>query len=123
MADRRKLLIATVAATVAATWPASAGPAEIAGTVTLAGGGAVPAGVVVVYAEDPAARQRLAETRIASEGRARSIPFALPVPATMPPGLRAVARLERANGWLVARASAPIAVDAPLRLVLAIVAY
>jgi hypothetical protein len=50
------------------------------------------------------------QTRIESDGGSKTIAFSLSPPAssTASPTLQIVARLERADGWLVARGSAQI---------------
>lgn len=108
--DRRTVLVtAGAAAVAAAAGPVAAQPKEVRGTVTSGDGSAIPAGRLVLTLEDPAvadtAGRRVAEARLDSDGTARAIPYALPCPADAA-ALRLVARLERADGWLLARGSA-----------------
>lgn len=127
--DRRTVLkTAGAAALAAAAGPAAAQTAELRGTVTFEGGAAVPEGHLDVYLEDPAlpdaAARRLAGTRLDSDGTAKAIAFTLPAPsAAASPTLRIVARLERADGWLIARGSAPTAAGAPVAVRLNVVTY
>jgi uncharacterized lipoprotein YbaY len=123
--DRRAVLAAAgAAALVAATGSAAAQPTDIEGAVTFAGGAVVPEGQLGVYLEDPAIQdrtaRRIAKTRIESDGGSRSIGFSLVMPAdtAVSPALRIVARLERADGWLLARGSAPFRADAPVAVTL-----
>ena len=82
-----------------------------------------------IYLEDTAiedkARRRAAKTRIESDGGSKAIEFALSAPAsaTASPTLRIVARLERADGWLVARGSAQVEGGATVEVTLNAVMY
>lgn len=122
--DRRTVLMtAGAAAVAAAAGPVAAQSTDIRGAVAFEGGGAIPAGHLEVYLEDPAvedgARRRLAETSVESEGGARTIDFSLRHTGSSPaPALRIVARLERADGWLVARGSARAEAGSPVRVTL-----
>ena len=135
MADRRTVLMAAGAAAVAATTRAAAAqstdiPApDIHGAVTFVGGKAIPEGHLEIYLEDPAiqdsARRRAAKTSLKSEGGSKTIEFSLPLPAssTASPTLQVVARLERADGWLVARGSAQLEAGLPVHVTLKAVTY
>ena len=110
--NRRTLMIGT--AVVAATSvSAMAQPTEIRGVIVFEGGLAIPKGSIEVILEDPAipdsAQRSIATTEIDSGGRDRTLPFSLPVPddVTVSPAMQLVARLERADGWLLARGSTP----------------
>jgi uncharacterized lipoprotein YbaY len=127
---RRAVLVTAGAAVLAvATGAAAAQSTDIQGTVTFAGGTAVPEGQLAVYLEDPAIQnspaRRIAKTRIDSDGGSRSITFSLSWPAgtAAAPTLRIVARLERADGWLLARGSAPFRTDAPVTVTLKAAMY
>ena len=126
---RTVLLTAGVAALAASAGPGAAQSTDIRGTVAFAGGGAIPAGRLAIYLEDPAiedgARRRVAETRVDSDGGARTLAFSLPRPASSAasPMLRIVARLERADGWLLARGSARFAAGSPVDVTLDEVMY
>ena len=130
MTDRRTVLMAAgVAAVAAATGAASAQSTDIRGAVTFVGGKAIPEGQLEIYLEDPAiqdsARRRAAKTSLKSEGGSKTIEFSLPLPAsaTASPTLQVVARLERADGWLVARGSAQFAAGLPVHVTLKAVTY
>lgn len=126
--DRRTVLTAGAAAVAAAAWPAAAQSTEIRGAVTFEGGTAIPEGRLEIYLEDPAMTdsvRRTASREIESDGGSETIAFSLP-PVTAPasPTLRVVARLERADGWLVARGSATVeAGGSPITVTLNTVMY
>jgi uncharacterized lipoprotein YbaY len=128
--DRRTLLIAAGAAAVAAAaGTVAAQSTEIRGAVTFEGGAVIPKGHLEIYLEDLAiqdnARRRAAETRVKSDGGSKTIAFFLPLPAssTASPTLQIVARLERADGWLVARGSAQFKAGSPISVTLNTVMY
>ncbi|RVE91669.1 hypothetical protein [Sinorhizobium meliloti] len=127
--DRRTVLMTVGAAAVAAVaGPVAAQSPDIRGAVTFEGG-AVPEGHLEIYLEDPAiqdkARRRATETRIKSDGTSTSIAFSLspPVSVKASPTLRIVARLERADGWLVARGSTRFEAGSPVYVTLNAVMY
>lgn len=126
--DRRTVLVtAGAAAVAAAAGPAAAQSTVVRGAVTFEGGAAIPKGELVIYLEHPAtqgsARRRVAETRIESNGASEVIAFSLSS-STSPTGtLQIVARLERADGWLVARGSAPFDAGSSANVTLNTVAY
>lgn len=120
----RALLGAVVAAAAAA--PAAATADEIRGAVFARDGGAVPAGDLAITLEAAdAPRRPLAQTRGRSDGSARTVPFVLPQPsgAAAAGRLNVVVRLERADGWLLARGSAPLDADGKVRVALDPVMY
>ncbi|MGF9763161.1 hypothetical protein AAII07_49270 [Microvirga sp. 0TCS3.31] len=128
--DRRTVLLAAGAAAVAAAvGPVTAQPADIRGAVTFEGGAVIPEGFLEIYLEDSAirdkSRRRVTKTRVKSDGRIKSIAFSLSLPAsaTASPTLQIVARLERADGWLVARGSAQSAAASPVYVTLNAVVY
>ena len=127
--DRRTVLMtAGAAAVTAAAGPVAAQSPEIRGTVGFEGGAAIPEGRLAIYLEDPAieesAQRRLASTHIESDGRSRSLAFSLPGPASPSASTeRVVARLERADGWLLARGSAPLNAGSPVPVTLYAVTY
>ncbi|WP_201861846.1 hypothetical protein [Microvirga soli] len=128
-ARRTVLLTAGVAAFATSVGPVAAQPADIRGAITFEGGAVIPEGYVEVYLEDSAirdnARRRIAKTRIKSDGRSRTIAFNLPSPAsaTASSTLQIVARLERTDGWLVARGSEQLAAASPVSVTLNAVMY
>ena len=99
------------------------------GTITFEGGKAIPAGHLKIYLEDKAvddtALRRIAETSIDSDGGSQAIAFTLSPPASLTPSptLQIIARLERADGWLVARGSALFETGSPVTVVLNTVMY
>ena len=128
--DRRTLLVtAGAAAVAAAAGPVAAQTTNIRGEVTFEGGAVIPEGHIEVYLEDPAiqesTRRHAAKTSIESDGKSKAMAFSLspPASATASPTLRIVARLERADGWLVARGSAQIEAGSPVHVTLNTVMY
>ncbi|MCA1407299.1 twin-arginine translocation signal domain-containing protein [Ensifer sp. IC3342] len=128
--DRRTVLKTVGAAAVAAVaGPVAAQSTDIRGTVTFEGGAVIPKGRLEIYLEDPAiqdsARRRATETRIRSDGGSKTIAFSLSPPASSKasPTLRIVARLERADGWLMARGSTQIEAGSPVNVTLNAVMY
>ncbi len=119
--DRRTVLIAAgAAALAAATGTAVAQSTDIRGAVTFAGGALIPKGHIEIYLEDLAiqdsAQRRVAETRVKSDGEATTIDFSFSRPASLTalPTLQIVARLERGDGWLLARGSAQFEARSPV---------
>jgi uncharacterized lipoprotein YbaY len=122
--NRRAILLAGAAVLAVATGTAVAQSSDIRGAVTFAGGAAIPEGFIRIYLEDGAiqdsAQRRVAETRVTSDGGSKTIDFSMARPAgvTASPTLQIVARLERADGWLVARGSASLQPSMPVSLTL-----
>ena len=121
--SRRTVLLAAGAAIVTAT--VEAGKAEtsgLRGTVSFAGGAAIPKGVVTVYLEDAAAGDGAdldgATTTLESDGKSRRIGFALAATGTGSRSREVVAELERADGWLVARGSSGVDGQSAVEIVL-----
>lgn len=128
--DRRTVLATAGAAALAAAAGPSAGQTtEIRGAVSFEGGGAIPRGHLEIYLEDPAVRddasRRVGATSIESDGRTRSLNFTLSLATDSQASstLRIVARLERANGWLIARGSAPYETGSTTEVTLSEVMY
>lgn len=128
--DRRIVLLLAGAAAVAATSDlVAAYTIDIHGTVMFEGDAVIPEGYLEVYLDDPAlrddARRRASRTRFNSNGRSKTIAFSLPLPtsATTSPTLQIIARLERKDGWLVARGSARFEMGSPVNLTLHTVVY
>ncbi|MBQ0824509.1 hypothetical protein HPT29_023255 [Microvirga terrae] len=128
--DSRTLWMAAgVAAVAAAAGPAAAQSQEIRGAVTFEGGTVIPQGQLKIYLEDRSirdeARRRAAITRIQSDGKSTTLAFSLSAPATLPPSptLQIVARLERADGWLLARGSTPFESGPPVSVKLNAATY
>ena len=125
--DRRTVLMtAGVAAVAAAAGPVAAQSTDIRGAVTFEGGAVIPEGHLEIYLRhQDNARRRAAETRIKSDGKSKTIEFSLspPASATASPTQQIVARLERADGWLVARGSAQFEAGSPVYVTLNTVMY
>ena len=128
--DRRTILmVAGLAAVAAAARPAAAQSNEIRGAVTFEGGAGIPQGQLEIYLEDRAvrdeARRRAARTRLKSDGKSKSIAFSLSPSASLSPSrtVQIVARLERADGWLIARGSAQHEMGSPVHITLNAVMY
>lgn len=125
LADRRAVLLGVATAAVAMGAKADTGPATgVEVTVGFEGGGFVPPGQLAVYLDGPGgqegARPLAARTHSESEGGSREISVSLSLPARMdmssPPQI--VARLQRPDGWLLARGSAQLDGDAPVFITL-----
>lgn len=104
--------------------PADAQAAEISGTILFAGGTKIPEGRVEIFLEDPAGtgtgNARAALAQVESSGGDKAITFALQMPAEVRASapLQIVARLERADGWLLARGSAKVSAGDPVDITL-----
>ena len=107
----------------------SAQSTEIRGEVSFKGGLAIPEGHIGIYLEDPSeqdsTRRSIAETGVESDGKSTEIVFAIsrPESATVSPRLQIVVRLERADGWLIARGSARPGASSAVRVTLSKVIY
>jgi uncharacterized lipoprotein YbaY len=128
--DRRTLLMVAGAAAIAAIPGSVAAQSnDIRGAVTFEGGAVIPEGQLEVHLEDRAVRdevrRRTATTRLKSDGRSKTIAFSLSPPTGLAPSpaLQIVARLERADGWLVARGSAQFKEGSPISVTLNAVIY
>ena len=128
--DRRGVLVTVGAAAVAVVaGSVAAQSTDVRGAVTFESGVVIPEGHLEIYLEDPAVRdsaqRRRTETRIKSDGGAKTIVFSLPLPerSSASSALRIVARLERADGWLVARGSTQFKAGEPVNLTLNTVMY
>jgi hypothetical protein len=128
--DRRTVLVAAGAAAVAAAPGTVAAQAtDIQGAVVFESGADVPEGVLVIYLEDRAAKggvpRRRAEMRLQSDGKLKTVEFSVasPAAAIASPNLQIVARLERADGWLVARGSTTFKAGSPVKVTLSPVMY
>jgi uncharacterized lipoprotein YbaY len=127
--DRRTVLKLTGAAVLAVAARPAVASTNMNGTITFEGGKPIPEGILAITLEDPAATdeplRQVAETRIDSDGKSTSIAFALTPPAslTASAALQIVARLERADGWLLARGSAPFDPASPVTVALNTVMY
>lgn len=126
---RAALLAAAVAAIAVVSGPFAAHATDIRGAVTFEGGAVIPEGYVEVYLDDPAIQEkgqrRAVTTRIKSDGRSKAIAFSLSplASSSVSPALRIFARLERADGWLLARGSARFELGSPVDITLTTVMY
>lgn len=99
------------------------------GLMIYEGGKAIPEGQIVIYLEDPAsqAEKRIGGSQVSveSDGKSRQIPFSMawPKSSSASPTLRIVAHLQREDGWLLARGSAPVEVGQPVSITLNTVMY
>lgn len=123
--DRRTVLMAAgAAALAAATGTVAAQSTDIRGVVSFAGDAVIPKGHLEIYLEDLAihdsAQRRVAKTRVISDGGATTIDFSFSCPASLTPlpTLQIVARLEREDGWLLARGSAQFEARLPVFVIL-----
>jgi hypothetical protein len=128
--NRRTVLAAAAIAAVAATGgTAVAQSPDLRGAVTFADGKAIPEGEIEIYVEDPSvqesAQRRVAEMHVNSDGASKAIDFSLsqPTSAAGSPPLQIVARLTRADGWLIARGSVQASANAPANITLKQVMY
>lgn len=124
--DRRSLLrTAGATALTVAAGKSVAQATDIRGTITFAAGVPIPEGYLKVRLEDPAVRnraqRRLAEIRIKTRGADKLVSFMLPSPRTAidrTAKLEVVVRLEREDGWLIARGSDQFKAGAPANVTL-----
>lgn len=129
--SRRAALLAAgllATGTAALTNPVAAQSTDVSGTVKFAGDTVVPKGHIVIYVEGAAVPEGGAlavKTQLKSDGGAKAIPFSLSLPASVAasPIPLIVARLERADGWLLARGSARLKADRPVAITLNTVMY
>jgi hypothetical protein len=129
--SRRAALLAAgllAAGTTAFTQAAAAQSTDVSGTVKFQGDAVIPKGHLLIYLEDPAVRNAgalAAKTQLKSDGGTKAIGFSLPLPAsaTASSTLLVVARLERGDGWLLARGSAKLRAGTPVEITLNTVMY
>lgn len=102
---RRTLLITgtAAAALLLVGAPGTASSGDVHGTVTYAGGAVIPEGRLVIA---PDGDGPATAAQIPSDGKSTAIPFEMP--AGTASGGQIVARLERADGWLLARGTASV---------------
>lgn len=125
-ADRR-LVLATVVVVVVtmAAGTIAAQSHHIRGAVDYEGGAVIPEGQVKIFLEDPAIQNKAlnstAKTHVTSDGASKTLDFSLSLPASSAgssPTLQIVARLERMDGWLLARGSAKLSAGSPVHITL-----
>lgn len=121
---RRALLMTAGAAAVTS---AAAQSPELRGSITLKDGATIPEGHIEIHLEDSAiadkAQRRIAQTRIDSDGKSKSLEFSLSAAPSTSPTLRIVARLKRPGGHLLARGSAKFDPASPIHVTLNKVMY
>ncbi|MFV0383180.1 hypothetical protein [Paracoccus sp. (in: a-proteobacteria)] len=120
LTNRRSLLLA---AGLLAAGTASARSADLSGSVRLADGTVLPKGDIRIYLED-AAHNRAASAKVKSDGASKAVAFTLPLTADNAAApMQIVARLERSDGWLLARGSAKLEPESPIDITLYTVMY
>ncbi|SDQ13696.1 hypothetical protein [Pseudovibrio sp. Tun.PSC04-5.I4] len=127
LTNRRTVLLAAgllVTGTATGAEAIAVQSTDISGTVQFEDNAVIPKGHIKIYLKDPAiqanARELATKTQIKSAGKSKTIAFSfsLPASAIASPTLQVVARMEREDGWLLARGSAKIEVDAPVEITL-----
>lgn len=126
---RTTLLAAGTAAFAAFATPILAETTDIHGTIEYENGKAIPEGRIEVYVDEPAAegaaQRSAAQTSVESDGKSQQVAFVLPQPAALAASVptEVVARLEREDGWLLARGSARSGPDGNVSITLFTVMY
>ncbi len=123
-------MLAMAAAALLGPAAALAQSTEIHGEVVFEDGSAIPKGQIEIFLEDAAvqrdAQSRTAKTHIKSDGGSKMMVFSIlseddrDLSAST---LQVIARLERADGWMLARGSAKLEPDAAVRITLNRVMY
>lgn len=119
--DPRAIVFAAGMALAAAVTSTGCAAEDIRGTVAYEGGAVIPKGQIEITLDAAGEESaKPASARVASEGKSQTFDFLLPVPTG--PGTstnsRIVARLEREDGWLLARGSARISPGNPVQITL-----
>jgi hypothetical protein len=121
------MFVAGLAAFAAVAGPGSAQAADISGTVEFAGGAVIPEGGITLHLEIPEADalHEVPPLAVVSDGKAKAVDFSFAQSAgpDAAAGARIVARLEREDGWLLARGSAQVEPGTPVQIVLHTVMY
>ena len=128
LTDRRSaMFVAGLAAFAAVAGPGSAQAVDISGTVEFSGGAVIPKGGITIHLEVPEtdASHQPPALAVVSDGKAKAVDFSFAQSAgpDTAPGARIVARLEREDGWLLARGSAQVEPGTPVHIVLHTVMY
>ena len=128
---KRRTLMLGVGAVLMARQAHSEPSPDIQVTLTFEGGNQIPKGSIDIMLEDPAMADKTARQnmtwRVTSTGKDRKI--AVPVPVSSPAArtgsgtAQIVARMTRADGWLLARGSARFQADQPIEITLHQVMY
>jgi len=127
---RRSLILGASAAALAAfVHRGAAQPEAVRGVVIFANDGKIPKGGIELFLTDPARRgaeeHRIAQATLHSNGTAERIEFAFELPQPLPQSAtrQIVARLERPDGWLIARGRAKLRAGVPVFIRLDTVMY
>lgn len=127
LTHRRTILLAAATAAIAASAGADTPhPTQIEVAVTFEGGGTIPKGELVVYldgAVSGSAEDARANAQSDGGSRQMNVLISLPLPADGPLPRQVVARLQRADGWLIARGSTQVQAGAPATITLHTVMY
>ena len=128
---KRRTLMLGVGAVLMARQAHSEPSPDIQVILTFEGGNQIPKGSIDIMLEDPAMADKTARQnmtwRVTSTGKDRKI--AVPVPVSSPAArtgsgtAQIVARMTRADGWLLARGSARFQADQPIEITLHQVMY
>ncbi len=128
-ATGRRKVIMTLGVMALATIPGRGAtqPTVIPGSVAFEGGMNIPEGEIEIYFDDPSssdpADPDALSTRLRSDGNAKAIEFLLTVDTDVSGVREIIARLERNDGWLIARGSTVFELGAPVRIMLHTVMY
>ncbi|MGB3316056.1 MAG: hypothetical protein WBB85_16765 [Albidovulum sp.] len=119
-----KLIALGAAAAVVIAGSVAARSADMQGRVRFEGGAAIPAGHIAIYVEmvssTDAGLHQTEQARLESNGKSQAMDFSFPLPAGSDASAprRIIARLEREDGWLLARGSAVFDPDAVVNITL-----
>lgn len=130
LTGRRTLLLAAVSA-AAAVFAGAATPqsTETRVTIEYEGRALIPKGDIEIQLEPSDAlvnaAGRAATTHVPSDGKSKKVDLALNLPKGISgaPAVEVVARLEREDGWLLARGSALLEAGLPVHITLYTVMY
>ena len=117
-----------LAALIWAGLPAFAGQTArpmVEGSVIYEADGPIPQGRVSLILEERSSdgKRESDAVMLDSVGKDKAIAFSMPMPEGEAEGMQIVARLERADGWLLARGSAPVTPGLPVEVTLNTVLY
>ncbi len=126
----KKPMLAMAAAAFLAPTAAPAQSTEIHGEVVFEDGSAIPKGQIEIYLEDAAvqhdAQSHPAKTHVKSDGGSKMMVFSISSDGHQDltaSTLQVIARLERADGWMLARGSAKPEPGSTIRITLNRVMY
>ncbi|MCV0423921.1 MAG: hypothetical protein K5905_00465 [Roseibium sp.] len=121
-----RLLVAAILAMFTTAQTTVAQTPFVSGTVRFHGEKAIPKGQIEIFLKDlEMDGANVVKTQLKSDGGSREIAFSLELPVNLKssPSQQIVARLERADGWLLARGSAKFKIDTPVEIILNTVLY